>query len=325
VVVAKLLVATWCAAAGPSAVNQGVVTGTVVNASRGNSPVADAEVVLRVRLGEQFVPFHETKTDASGRFRFNHLPVGKEYSFLPGANRDGVHYPGPRLEVLAQQPWVSVELVVYDSVAEPSPLVIRRQEIALRPEPGALRVTESILVENPTSQTYVGRARHEGWEPVTLGLAIPSDFERTTFNEEFFGRRFSIFDGRLVTGIAWPPGQRELKFAYVVPNKSAYYCWKRPIDLPCSELHVRIENAKPSEVTCGLHRGDDAANGILTFDSAGSSLPAGHLVTVQFGRLPVPFMARARWFALLALLVLVTGTSLIFVRRRIVRRATANA
>jgi hypothetical protein len=315
-IVPRLLLASWCAIAGPPAAREGALTGVVVNASRGKTPAAETDVVVRVRLGDEFIPFHQTKTDARGRFRFDHLPVGKDYRYLSGANRGGVHYPGPPFEVTPQQPWVSVELQVWDSVAEPNPLVIRRHDIALRPEQGVLFVTESILVENPTATCYVGRAAQEGSEPVTLRLAIPPDFERTTFHKEFFGRRFSISKEGLVTAIAWPPGQRELSFTYTLPNKNPYYRWQRPLDLPCSGLRVRVENANPGEVACNLKPGAVEGSGILSFDAGDETLPAGHTISVELGRLPVPFMAYARWAALAILVLLAAGTSLLLSRRR---------
>ena len=158
--------------------NRGVIAGTVVNASQDKTPVAGCEVVLRVKLEGQFVPFRNATTDDRGRFRFAALPVGKYYEYWPGANRDGVHYPGPQVSIAAEQPSVLVELPVCDSIAEPSPLVIRRQEIVLRPEPGVLRVTESLTIENPASASYVGKASKEGGEPITLQLGIPADFEQ---------------------------------------------------------------------------------------------------------------------------------------------------
>ena len=183
-----------------------------MNASDGKMPVGRAEVVLRVKLHGQFVPVEKTNADAQGKFLFQHLPVGDDCQYRPGANQDGVHYPGPPIKLTSRLPHADVTLTVCSSVTHPNPLVIRQYEVIVRPEPGALNVTETILVDNPSSTCYVGRPDHEGAEPVTLQLAIPSDFERTTFHKEFFGRRFSLVDGRLVTGIPWTPGRRELKF-----------------------------------------------------------------------------------------------------------------
>lgn len=311
-----VLLAGWFVFAASAPARDGVIVGTVVNASHAKTPEAGSEVMLGIRLGNEFVPYDQTKTDAQGRFRFQRLPVGSSYTYRAGASRHGVHYPSPPLELTAQRRALSVELSVCDAVAEPCPLVIRRQEVSLRHEPGAVSVSESILVENPSSTCYVGRAGEEGGAPVTLRLAIPSDFSRVTFNEEFYGRRFSIADGKLVTAIPWPPGKRELKFTYLLPLQSRYRCWQRPLDLPCDSLRVQVEHAKPEEVACSLKRVPDGQSGMMTFESDGNTLPAGHVLSVELGRLPVPVMIYARWAALAILAVAIGGTSLALIRRR---------
>jgi hypothetical protein len=188
---APFILAACSVLAQPAPSGEGSIGGIVLNGSDGRSPVAGAEVVLRVNVDGQFMTAAETVTGADGRFDFAPLPLRSDLEYLPGANRGGIHYPGERIRLGPGRPRASVELVVYDTVAEPSPLVARRHEILVRPAPGALEVTETILVDNPTARSYVGRPASEGGEPVTLELAIPSDFERVTFDREFFGRRFT--------------------------------------------------------------------------------------------------------------------------------------
>jgi hypothetical protein len=309
VALAKLLLVACAAFSGPPGEGEGVIGGLVVNASRENAPVGGADVVLRVELDGRFVPFRQTTADAQGRFLFDKLPVGRQYLYLPGANRDDIHYPGPRMQLSPQRPRINVELAVRDALSRPNPLLIRRHEIVIRPEPGALSVSESLLVENPTSTCYVGQAVDKGATPVTLQLAVPGDFERVTFAEEFFGRRFLIAGGKLLTGMPWQPGQRELKFSYVLPNRQRYRVWQRPLDLPCSQVRICVQTADPQEVSCNLERAGDGANGEVVFQSAGRDLSAGFIVRVELGHLPVPLMAYARWLALLILggLMLATG------------------
>ena len=318
-----MLLATSLAVAGQPAAKEGVITGTVVNASRGRTPEAASVVLLRLRLSGRFVPFEHTKTDPHGRFRFEHLPLGASYVYRPGANRSGVHYPGPAVVITPQRPAASVELAVWDSVAEPSPLVIRRQEVVLRHEPGAVSVTESMLIENPGTACYVGRARPGGADPITLKLAIPPEFARVTFQEEFYGRRFAVVGGKPATTIPWPPGRRELKFTYVVPAKSSHYRWQRALDLPCDAVRVRVENAKADEVACNLRRKPDEKSGAIAFGSDAGTLPAGYAISLELGRLPMPFMAYARWLALAVLMLLIAGSSLALVRRRWGQRGVA--
>ncbi len=315
-VVSKLTAAMLFALAAPSAEPAGTISGVVVNASAGKTPAGQSPVVLRVQLNGDFVPFQETTSDARGRFLFRGLPVGREYVYLPGANREGVHHPGPRVALTSERPHAEVELSVFDSVAEPSPLVIRRQEITLRPQQGALSVTESLTIENPSSKCYVGRAPRADAEPITLELAIPSNFDRTTFHKEFFGRRFALEGGKLVTGIPWRPGTQELAFTYLVPNARSRCTWRRPLDLPCSHVLVRVRTNKTDEVSCNLEPGPAGGKGEVVFQAAGQTLPAGYTICVELGRLPIAFMSYARWLALAALLVLAAGTSLVAVRRR---------
>lgn len=292
----------------------GIIRGTVVNKSVPTPVPCMSTVVLQLRVEGKFVPFREMVSDARGVFQFDQLPLGQKYIYLIGANRDGIFYPGPRLQLTDVIPETSIQLSVCDTVAAPNPLVIRSFNIDIFPQPGALKVTESLIVDNPSNSCYVGEAQPDA-EPVTLELAVPSNFERTTFREEFFGRRFAMRNGKLATGIPWPPGRRELKYTYILANSLAFRHWERPLDLPCSEVHLRVHSSNPKEVDCNLPRGLAAGDDILTFNSD-HALSAGHCVCVELGHLPRPWMDYGRWSAVVLLAGLVIGAGGIMVRRR---------
>ncbi len=310
-----VLILASAAPGDPGTFPNGVIQGVVLHAGD-QKPVARAEVGLRVRLEGRFVVIAETTADAQGRFAFRQLSVGEDFEYLPGANRDGVHYPGPRVHLTWRHPAADVRLTVCDAVRSPSPLVARRHEIVICPEPGLVKVSETILIDNPGPSSYVGQAAGAESQPITLRLSIPSDFQRTTFDQEFFGRHFSLADGKLVTSIPWPPGPRELKFTYVLANPKTHFHWDRPLDLPCSDLTLVIRTVRPDEVSCNLdatplRRGDE-----VTFAVSGRSLPAGQVLRVDLGRLPRPLMAYGRWLALAVLIGLVGSTGLVLGWRR---------
>jgi hypothetical protein len=297
---------------GPDA-SDGTIAGTVVNSSSGKTPVSGAEVVLRAEIHGESVICGQTVTDLQGRFVFDNLQQGEQYFYLPGANRNGVHFPGPRLQLTPQRPLADVELSVFDSLSAPCPLMIRRQDISMRFQSGALSVTESIIVDNPTRRCYVGASSQDGGEPITMQLSIPPNFERTTFQMEFFGRRFFLLGDKLVTSVPWPPGRRELKFTYVLPVQQGYYLWQRSMDLPCEQLRLSIETPKVGDITCNLSAEPLLTPDKVVYQSRGATLPKGHVVRIELGRLPVPFMTYARWLAAALLLVLFCiGGSLIF-------------
>jgi len=295
---------------------EGSIGGLVLNTSRGEAPVESADVLLRVRIDGEFVAVARATADRDGRFRFEGLPLDQGLVYLPGANRDGVHYSGTRILLSADQPSVDVVLKVQDAITEPNPLVIRDWDLVLDPEPGALRVTETLVIENPEPTTYVGRNPDGGAEPVTLQLGISSDFERVTFSKEFYGRQFSLINGKLVTGILWTPGQHELQFSYVLRNNGRHRVWTRPLDLPCRHVRLTVRTADPDGLSCNLGALSSGHDGTVTFESNNRVLPAGYIIQVELSRLPVPVMVYARWVILAVLALVIAGSCLVMTRRR---------
>jgi hypothetical protein len=204
---------------------------------------------------------------------------------------------------------------VYETVADPSPLVAAQHEIELRAETGMLTVTETIRVTNRSLQSYVGRDSEGAESSATLRLLIPQQFDKVTFAKEFFGRQFQLNEERLETQIPWTPGERELKFTYRLPVEQQHWAFRRPLDLPTERIRIRVFG-QSSDVTCNLAASEAQPEDAIVFESQGSLLPAGHAIEVQFGSLPVPWTAVAKWWALGGLAVLIFGTSAFMLRRR---------
>ena len=313
----KITFILFCAAllAAPTASVAGTIQGTVFNSSSGTPVPCQVAVVVQVQVKGEFVPFRELISDKRGRFRFEPLPVDDGVVYRVGATRHGVYYPGPHLRLTDLQPIVRVELSVCDAVASPSPLVLKKMDVTIRPETGLLKVTESLLLVNPSHTCYVGAAVHDGADPVTLELSIPPDFERTTFDQEFFGRRFAVVNHKVVTSVPWPPGERELRYTYVLRNTQEVSQWKRPLDLPCADVTVRVEGKSPDEVRCESLRPTTADAKTVVFASAGQTLAAGEVLQVELGRLPLPWMAYGKWAAVAVMAALIAGAGWLHFRR----------
>jgi hypothetical protein len=316
VIANPLLLAAVLLALSQSGWGEGRIGGQVVNVTQGGAPEAEAEVFLQAKIDGDFVGIARARSDSGGRFLFEGLPVDQGWVFLAGASRDGIHYPGPRISLSANRPDAQLLLKVHDSAAGPNPLVIRDYDIVLVPEPGALRVTETLLIENPLPVTYVGPAVSDATEPVTLELGISPEFERVTFHKEFYGRRFSMRDGRLVTGIPWTPGQRELKFTYVLRSDGKFRLWTRPLDLPCRSVRLTVLTDTPDKVSSNLGTASRTRDGAVTFASDSRLLAAGSTIKVELSGLPVSVMAYARWFALAVLALAIVGSCVALAYRK---------
>jgi len=314
VIVGVLLICTWMTCAKSVMADAGIIRGVVVNGSHNQLAIAGVQVALRARIQGQFTVVEETTTDSQGRFLFEKLPLDADIQYIPGANQGEVHYPGPRLRLTTDDAIANVKIVVYESVPEPNPLVIRKHDIIVKPNAGSIEVTELLVIDNPSKFCYVGQVKDKPDRVVTLRLSIPPDFEKVTFEKEFFGRRFLLIDGKLLTGIPWPPGRRQLKFTYVVPNDNDHAVWHRTVDLPCSEVRLTVLTDKPDEVSCNLEAVRSVSEDAVTFATANPILPAGRKISLQIGQLPVPIMAYGRLAALTVLVTLICGMSVLLRR-----------
>ena len=275
----------------------GTIEGVVVNGTSDRAVGKGTVVVLRVEVNGQFVAVTETTTDDRGTFCFEDVPAIVEAVYLPGANCGEVHFPGPRVQLTPELPHARVQLKIFEPSTAPNPLVIRRHEVTVEPVPGALRVTESLRVENPSRNCFVGVSVPERDAATgTLRLEIPPDFERTTFHSEFFGRRFSWHDNALVTSIPWPPGTRDVDFTYLISNDDGQRIWERRVDLPCDAIRLTVYSEEPADISCDTLSREVLDANRVTFAS-NRTLPAGQVIRLRLDNLPVPLTASLRWIA----------------------------
>jgi hypothetical protein len=290
------------------------IEGVVLNGTRNDIPVPGAKIVLRVGEDASLSPAAETTADPKGRFAFPNVPVQPGLVYLPGANHQGVHYPGPRLRLLPGGGITHVRITVFDARSGPSPLIAEKQDIDVLVKTGVLEITETLSINNPTLTTYVGDATGE--EPSrTLSLSIPQAFERVTFSGEFYGRRFKVGNGCLETDLPWTPGARELRFTYYLPVKEQRQILERLLDLPCSLVHIRVRGEAPDQVACNLKRVDGPDKGVALFESS-ERLAAGYRISLQLGGLRTPWFLYGRWAAVTVCSALIVGTVVVCFLRR---------
>ncbi len=281
------------------------IEGVAVNGSQNGKPVAGAEVILRAGLEGSLKPVARTVTDRDGHFVFEILPAPAEVIFLPGADHQGILYPGPRLRLPAPNP---VKLVVFDVIAAPSPLLAEVHEIDVQIQTGVLKITERLVVNNPGLTTYVGQTVSKK-SPTTLALSIPDGFERVTFRGEFFGRNFKLVNKRLETDIPWTPGKREVSFTYQLPVEDSKRALAWSANLPCALVRLRVHGDNADQFACNLSRVPTQDKTSIVFESSQPITPASQVIELQLGSLPTPWIHYLRWAALAVLACLILATA----------------
>lgn len=311
---APLLLMLSCLAPPQLPEEGGVIAGVAVNGTHGQTPLANAAVVLRANQDGAFVPVAETTTDADGRFTFTDLSIAEGLIYLPGVNRDEVHYPGPRVRLTRDRPAARVRVIAYDAAEFPSPLVCRRHTIDVQTGEGYVEITETLLIANPGLTAYVGE-KPDDRPPVTLRLSLPHGLDKVTFEKEFDGRNFLLHNGDLITDLPWPPGEREVRFRYRLPAERRDISVKRTLDLPTGHVTLRVRCDDPDHVVCSLPIATEQADGTRLFEHSGAPLPAGHEIELRLGALPIPFETYARWGAAGLLGLLIMGVLVKTLRR----------
>jgi hypothetical protein len=291
----------------------GRIQGTVVNGTRANEPLEDTLVVLRAGPEGALSAVAETRTDSYGKFVFKDLPLDPSTVYLPGADRHGVHYPGRRVRLNPTNELAHQTIIVYDAVEAPSPLTAQRHDIDIDVQRDLAEINETLLVANLSRATYVGKSVGDGL-PVTLRLSVPPNFDRVTFRSEFYGRRFRIVDHQPITDIPWPPGERELKFAYRIPLENTAVTLRRSLDIPCRNLTLRVRGKRPSDVSCNLTISKQSDHETI-FATGNEELPAGHVIELQVGVPSLPWLHYARSGSLVALVGLIFATAVAMRRR----------
>jgi hypothetical protein len=294
--------------------------GVAVNATQNGKPLVEAQVILRAGEEGSLQIVAQTKTDRAGHFVFDKLPARPELIFFAGVNHQGIHYPGSRIHLSSGASPSALKLTAFDVVTSPNPLTADFHEVDVEIKKGALEVSETLSINNPSLATYVGEPGSES-SPTTLSLSIPDGFERVTFGNEFNGRHFKLRDKRLVTNIPWTPGKREIKFTYLLPADDIKRVLEWSVNLPCTRCRLCVRGENADRFECNLPRlaGPDQAT--IVFESSEPTMPADHTVKLELTKLSTPWSVYLRWsaMAVLAGLILVTASF------RIIRKANSKS
>jgi hypothetical protein len=191
----------------------GTVSGMVRNATTGKA-AAGAEVVL-MQLQGGMQPVADTKSDAQGRFRFDHPAIGQQPMLLRAIFR-GVNYhqslpPGRD----------TVDVEVFEPTKDPSAIEVTTHAIVVQPNGAVLLVGEEYTIENRTNPPKAfwneqGSFEFElpaGAELGEVGASGPSGMPVV---------QGTIDKGPNHYAIAFPfrPGENSVRVSYHVPYAS---------------------------------------------------------------------------------------------------------
>ncbi len=205
-------------AAAPAATGvKGSITGTVTNSTKGGGSVAGIDVNLYVYQGQNQSNKLTTKAGPDGKFSFDGVDTGSDFTYLVHALYQGADYASDPVTFPSGSTQQTANLEVFDSTSSDENVKASARHYLLDPEPDGVYVSEIAIFSNSGDKTYVGSKEvHEGVSE-TVRFSLPQGAQNLEYGGGMMGTRVFQDNGDLVD--TWPlyPGDSQRIFRYVIP------------------------------------------------------------------------------------------------------------
>jgi len=294
-----------------------VIEGKIINGTEGGGSVADQEITLKTYLDDSEVSVNIVNTDAGGKFTFEGLSTGIDYSYEVSLTFQRAEYLGERLAFIEGETIKSIEILVYDSTISDDGIRIEAAHTVIHSNDGILNVEEFSILVNETDRTYIGETElNMQGDRETLRFSLPPE---ATDLELSFGlmKCCVVSDGEgFYDTMAVLPGKKEILYSYHVYYESGEYIFSRRMDYPTEDYAFLVEGENIVITSDSL-----VLNEMLSTEGArynyltGEGFFPGEIIQVRLSNLPE---ARGRGliiWAVLTLIVLGSGFSFVYLRK----------
>jgi len=210
----------------------GALSGTVVNRTSGR-PVSGAEVYLL--LPQSQAEPTRTKTDASGRFRFEDLRPG-EYGVATW------HLEVPYLHRGIQIPEgggdVEAGLDVYETTTSSELVTIDADHAVVQRDGDSAFVTEVLIYANRGNRTYLGERSPVSPTGYRLGVSLPQGYTALQAPEEIEDRIVNHRESGFDLSLPLAPGSTQVVFSYHLPAGLLGVHLDKRFPLPVRSMNV---------------------------------------------------------------------------------------
>ena len=197
----------------------GTVSGRIVTNTPGATVPGNVSMMLHAwdeNLTQKLMRHAQAGPD--GSFRFEEVPFEPGVNYAVMAIYRGVTYFSDPAEVGDQQDRLELEVPVYETTTDASPVRIDRLHIAFAFAPGGLSVTELYSLSNPGDRTMTGTVTLESGQAATLAFPLPENAANVGFGQNAGGRFVQFAGGFADTAPLLPgTGSGQVVVSYVLP------------------------------------------------------------------------------------------------------------
>jgi hypothetical protein len=194
-----------------AAAQAGTVTGVVHNGTNGNKAAAGVDVLL-IQLQGGMSIVANTKTDADGRYHFDHPGIGQGPMLIRAVYR-GVFFHQPLTPGTA-----TVDVTIYEPTTNPAAIEVPLRLLVFQPNADKLMVGEEYSIQN-NSNPPAAYFKQDGNFEFTIPQGAELD-QVSTFGPSGMPVRQGTIDkgkGRYAIAYAFQPGQNGVRISYILP------------------------------------------------------------------------------------------------------------
>ncbi len=221
----------------PLAPGQGVITGTVVNATTG-APVENLSVTLGLFDGAELIEEKVTATDVTGFYRFEGLSTDPNAVYIAR-----VEYPEGQLPYSSDlgtfadgATTASLPISVYETTTDASGVRADRVHYIVDLEPGRALVAELIVLSLDGNKAYIGD------DGGVLKFTLPAGAEDLSIDNGALGddQRYVRTAEGFVDRLPLAPGEqvRQVLFRYALPYEGDALTLTRSLPYPAAAVNV---------------------------------------------------------------------------------------
>lgn len=197
----------------------GVIRGTVVHGTAGETLPPGIEVTLDAYSHFSLIETFTATVDAAGDFVFTDLAIADNLSYIAATTLNDVRYTSALVMLTDEAPEVEATFMVYATTDQPASIRIDRTDWIIDDEPGALLIVQLYFFGSDGDRTFVG-APVDGLEmPVTVGMHVPEGAEQVTFEGGVVGESFQQVGDLYYDTTPLIPGQgtKQIVVRYLLP------------------------------------------------------------------------------------------------------------
>ena len=197
----------------------GVIRGTVVHGTAGETLPPRMEVTLDAYSHFSLIETFTTTVDAAGNFVFTDLAIADNFSYIAATTLRDVRYTSALVMLTNEAPEADTTLMVYATTDQPTSIRIDRTDWIIDDQPGALLIVQLYFFGSDGDRTFVG-APVDGLEmPVTVGIHLPEGAEQVTFEGGEVGTNFQQVGDLYYDTTPLIPGEgtKQIVVRYLLP------------------------------------------------------------------------------------------------------------